>query len=54
MSYWQKQSQNKPVIMLSTFCGVFDVSHRKKANKTSPAIVDMYNQSMGVQIHQTK
>ena len=47
MSYWQKQSQNKFVIMLSTFCGAFDVPHRKKADKTIPAIVDMYNQTMG-------
>ena len=47
MSYWQKQYQNKPVIMLSTFCGAFDVPHRKKADKTIPAIADMYNQSMG-------
>ena len=39
----QKQSQNKPVIMLLTF----DVPHRKKAVKTIPAIVDTYNQSMG-------
>ena len=47
MSHWQKQSQNKPVIMLSTFCGAFDAPHRKKADKTIPAIVDMYNQSIG-------
>ena len=47
MSYWQKQSQNKRVIMLSIFCGAFDVPHRKRADKTIPAIVDMYNQSMG-------
>ena len=33
--------------MLSTFCGPFDVPHRKKADKKIPAIVDMYNQSMG-------
>ena len=46
MSYLQRQSQNKPAIMLSTFCGAFDVPHRKKAYKTISAIVDMYNQSM--------
>ena len=40
ISYQQKQSQNKPVIMLSTFCSAFDVPHRKKADKTIPAIVD--------------
>ena len=33
--------------MLSTFCEAFDVPHRKKADKTIPAIADMYNQSMG-------
>ena len=43
----QKQSQNKSVIMLSTFGGAFDVPHRKKADKTIPAIADMYNQNMG-------
>ena len=47
MSYRQKQSQSKPVIMLSIFCGAFDVPHRKKADKTIPAIADMYNQSKG-------
>ena len=47
MSYQQKQSQSKPVIMLSTFCGASDVPHRKKADKTIPAIADMYNQIMG-------
>ena len=40
ISYQQKQSQNKPVIMLSTFCWAFDVPHRQKADKTIPAIVD--------------
>ena len=51
MSYRQKQSQNKPVIMLLTF----DVPHRKKTVKTIPAIVDTYNQSMGrVQLNLTK
>ena len=48
LSYQQKQSQNKSVIMLSTFGGAFDVPHRKKADKMIPAIADMYNQSMGV------
>ena len=47
MSYHQKQSQTKPLIMLSTFCGAFDVPHRKRDNKTIPAMVDMYNQNMG-------
>ena len=32
MSYWQKQSQSKPAIMLSTFCVASDVPYRKKAN----------------------
>ena len=54
MSYQQKQSQNKPVIKLSTFCGAFDVPHRKKTDKTIPTIADMCNQSMGVRIHLTK
>ena len=47
LSYQQKQSQNKPFIMLSFFCVTFDVQHRKKTDKTIPAIADMYNQSMG-------
>ena len=47
MSYKQKKSQTKPIVMLSTFCGAFDVPHRKKVDKTIPAIVDSYNQSMG-------
>ena len=41
MSYRKKQSQNKPVIMLSTFCWAFDVPQRKKADKTIPGIVYM-------------
>ena len=41
-------SQSKPVIMLSTFCGAFDVPHRKKADKTIPALADMYSENMGV------
>ena len=45
MSYRQRQSQSKPVIMLSTFCGASDVPYRKKANKTIPATAD--DQSMG-------
>ena len=45
MSYQEKQSQNKPVTMQPTFCGAF---HSKNAEITIPAIVDMYNQSMGV------
>ena len=48
MSYQEKQSQNKPVTMQPTFCGAFDVLHSKNAEITIPAIVDMYNQSMGV------
>ena len=32
---------------ISTFCGAFDVPHRKKADKIIPAIVAMHNQSMG-------
>ena len=47
LPYQQKQSQNKSVIMLSTFGGAFDVPHRKKADKTISAIADMYNQNMG-------
>ena len=47
MSYCQKQSQTKPLIMLSTFCGAFDVPQRKSEDKTIPAMVDMYNQNMG-------
>ena len=47
MLYQQKQPQNKPVIMLSTFSGAFDVPHRKKENKVVPAMVDLYNQNMG-------
>ena len=42
MLYWQKQSQNKPVIILSTFCGAFDVLHRKKEDKVVPAMVDIW------------
>ena len=40
MSYKQKKSQTKPIVMLSTFCGAFDMPHRKKVDKTIPAIVD--------------
>ena len=47
MSYRQKQPQNKPVIMLSTFSGAFDVPHQKKENKVVPSMVDLYNQNMG-------
>ena len=39
--------QNKPVIMLSTFWGAFDVLHRKKEDKIVPAMVDLYNRNMG-------
>ena len=39
--------QNKPVIMLPTFCGAFDVLHRKKEDKIVPAMVDLYNRNMG-------
>ena len=34
--------------MLSTFCGAFDVPHRKKADKTISALADMYSENMGV------
>ena len=47
MLYWQKQSQNKPVIMLSTFCGAFNIPHCKKEDKVVSAMVDLYNQNMG-------
>ena len=47
MLYQQKQSQNKPAITLSTFCGAFDVPHHKKEDKVVPAMVDLFNQNMG-------
>ena len=47
MSYKQKKTQTKQLVMLSIFCGAFDVPHRKKNNKIIPAMVDFYNQSMG-------
>ena len=47
MFYRQKKSQNKPVLMLSTFKGAYSVPHRKKADQTIPAMVDSYNQCMG-------
>ena len=46
MSYRQKQSQNKPVIMSSTFCGALNDPHHKKEDKVVP-MVDLYNQIMG-------
>ena len=47
MSYKQKKSQTKPVIMLSTFVGAYDVAHCKDYNKSVPAIVDTCNKHMG-------
>ena len=47
MSYRQKKSQNKPVIMMSTYKGAYSVPHRKKDDVMIPAMVDTYNQSMG-------
>ena len=47
MSYKQKKSQTKPVIMLSTFVGAYDVAHCKDYSKSVPAIVDTYNKHMG-------
>ena len=43
MSYKQQKSQMKPVIMLSTFLGAYDVVHCKDDSKSVPAIVDIYN-----------
>ena len=46
MFYKQKKSQMKPVIMLSTFFGAYDVAHRKDDNKSVPAIADSFNKHM--------
>ena len=43
MPYKQQKSQMKPVIMLSTFLGAYDVVHCKDDSKSVPAIVDIYN-----------
>ena len=47
MSCKQKESQTKPVIMLSTFVGAYDVAHHKDDSKSVPAIVGSYNKLMG-------
>ena len=47
MLYKQKKRQTKPVIMLSTFVGVYDDAHRKDDSKSVPAITDSYNKHMG-------
>ena len=47
MSCKQKESQTKPVIMLSTFVGAYDVGHHKDDSKSVPAIVDSYKKLMG-------
>ena len=47
MSYKQKKSQTKPVIMLSTFVGAYDVAHCKDVSKSKLAIADSYNKHMG-------
>ena len=47
MSYKQKKSQTKPVTMLSTFVGAYDVAHCKDVNKSVLAIADSYNKHMG-------
>ena len=36
-----RKRQNKPVIMLPTFCGAFDVPHHKKEDKVVPATAVM-------------
>ena len=41
-------SKSNLITSALTFCGAFDVPHRKKADKTIPVIVDMYSQSMGL------
>ena len=40
MSYTQKKSQTKPVIMFSTFAGTYDFTHRKHGRESVPAIAD--------------
>ena len=40
MSYTQKKSQTKPVIMFSTFAGTYDFTHRKHDRESVPAIAD--------------
>ena len=47
MSYKQKKSQTKAVIMLSTFVRAYDVGYCKEDSKSVPAIVDSYNKHMG-------
>ena len=47
MSYKQTKSQTKPVTMLSTFVGAYDVFHRKDDSKSGPPIADSYNKHMG-------
>ena len=47
MSYKQKKSQTKPVIMLSTFVGAYDVTHCKDDSKSVPAIADSYKKHVG-------
>ena len=49
MPYKQQKSQMKPVIMLSTFLGAYDVVHYCKDDSKSvpPAIVDIYNKHVG-------
>ena len=47
MSYKQKKSQTKPVIMLSTFVGAYDVAHCKDDSKSVPVIADSCNKHMG-------
>ena len=47
ISYKQKKGQTKPVILLSTFVGSYDVAHCKDYSKLVPAIVDTYNKHMG-------
>ena len=47
MSYKQKKSQTKPVIMLSTFVGAYDVAHHKDVSKSVSAIADSSSKHMG-------
>ena len=47
MSYTQKKSQTKPVIMFSTFAGTYDFTHRKHGRESVPAIADSCKKEIG-------
>ena len=47
MSCKQKKNQTKPVIMLSTFVGAYDVAHHKDVSKPVSAIADSSSKHMG-------